>query len=256
MEAVTFESSRPANYLSRLAASQVGREYKSIALRELNIGPGQSVVDLGCGPGADLIDFATATGADGAVIGFDIDPDAVAAAVACLKEHPWADARVADIHSLDLPDASVDRAHADRVLQHVTDPAAVIAETRRVLRRGGLAVFAEPDYDTLVIDYPDADVMRAYRAFIIDQAVRNATVGRQLARLVEQAGFASVAVLPVTSVLRDAVEADQVLGFQRVTQRAVAAGYLTGETAAEWLTNLAHRPFFASASIFIVVAEA
>lgn len=251
-----FENHRPASYLTRLAASRVGRGYKALALQKLDIRSGQTVVDLGCGPGTDLVDFATATGATGAAIGFDSDPDSVAAAVAVVKDHPWADARVADIHSLDLANASVDRAYADRVLQHVTDPGAVIAEAHRILRRGGRAVFAEPDYDTLVIDYPDADVMRAYRAFIVDQAVINATVGRQLVRLVEQAGFASVSVHPVTSIFRDAVEADQILGLQRVTERAVAAGYLQENTAAEWLTYLANKLFFASASIFIAVADA
>lgn len=44
-------------------------------------------------------------------------------------------------------------------------------------------MFAEPDYDTLVIDYPDADVLRTYKAFISKRVVRNAHVGRQLARL-------------------------------------------------------------------------
>lgn len=255
MGGVTFERDRPAGYLTRLAASRMGREYKLLALRELDASAGQIVVDLGCGPGVDLVEFARATGAGGAVIGFDSDPDAVAAAVASLEEHPWADARLADIHSLDLPDDSVDRAHADRVLQHVADPAAVIAEAHRVLRRGGRAVFAEPDYDTLVIDYPDPEVMRAYRAFITDRAVLNATIGRQVAGLVEQAGFTSIAVHPVTTVFRDAAEADQILGFQRVTERAVAAGYLQEDTSADWLNHLANKPFFASASLFVIVAD-
>ena len=43
-----------------------------------------------------------------------------------------------DIHAVGLPDASVDRVHTDRVLQHVADPAGVLAEVARVLRPGGL----------------------------------------------------------------------------------------------------------------------
>src|SRR5437763_14016401 len=85
-----------------------------------------------------------------------------------------------DIHNLHLADSSVDRAHTDRVLQHVADPSTVLAETRRVLRPGGRAVFAEPDWDTLIVDYPDLAVPRAYTRFVADGVVRNAGIGRQL----------------------------------------------------------------------------
>jgi ubiquinone/menaquinone biosynthesis C-methylase UbiE len=190
------------------------------------------------------------------VIGVDSDPAAVTAGASMVEDRPWVQVRLADIHALDLADASVDRVHTDRVLQHVADPVTVVAEAHRVLRPGGRAVFAEPDYDTLVIDYPDARVMRAYRAFITDHVVRNASIGRQLGRFADQAGFVASTVVPVTSVFRDVSEADRIFGFERVTQRAVAAGYLLEAAAAEWLDHLASESFFASATLFVVVADA
>ena len=87
-------------------------------------------------------------------------------------------------------------------------------------------MFAEPDWDTLVIDYPDPVVAAAYRSFITDHVVRNARIGRQLPRRAEQAGFTVTRVLPTTADFRDAGHADEILGPQRVTCRAVAAGYL------------------------------
>jgi ubiquinone/menaquinone biosynthesis C-methylase UbiE len=218
--------------------------------------PGHTVVDLGCGPGTDLVSFADATGPTGSVIGIDSDPVAVIAAAEVVKARPWVQVRLGDIVDMSLDDESVDRVHTDRVLQHVVDPAAVVAEAHRILRSGGRAVFAEPDYDTLVIDYPDARVMRAYRAFITESVVRNATIGRQLGRLAQQAGFVSSAVVPVTSVFRDVTEADQVFGFERVTRRAVASGALHEAAANEWLHHLETEPFFASATLFVVVADA
>src|SRR6185437_116548 len=88
----------------------------------------------------------------------------------------------ADIKALGLPDASVDRVHTDRVLQHVPEPGSALAEARRVLRAGGTAVFAEPDWDTLIIDYPDPAIARSYARYITDHVVRNATIGRALPR--------------------------------------------------------------------------
>jgi hypothetical protein len=71
----------------------------------------------------------------------------------------------------------------------VPDPCAALAEARRVLRIGGTAVLAEPDWDTLIIDYPDQTTARAYTRFITDRVIRNATIGRQLPRLAADAGF-------------------------------------------------------------------
>src|ERR1700733_14157987 len=144
-----FEETRPKDYLLRLAASDLGRVYKSLAVTELGIRRGDTVLDLGCGPGADLAAFAEATGREGRVIGVDNDPAAVAEAASRTAGVPQVEVVQGDVHALDIPDASVDRVHTDRVLQHVGDAAAVLREARRVVRTGGSAVFAEPDWDTL-----------------------------------------------------------------------------------------------------------
>ena len=256
MDGTEFAAARPADYLRRVADSAAGQAYKPLALDELRIAAGQTVVDLGCGPGTDLSDFAAAAGPDGAVIGVDHDADAVTAATEAVRTLPWVQVVAADIHDTGLPGGGADRVHADRVLQHVTDPAAAIREANRLLRPGGRAVFAEPDYDTLIVDYPDPRVPRAYRSFITDRVVRNATIGRQLQRLAGHAGFSVVTAIPVTSVFTDVREADEVFGFARVTRRAVAAGYLEDQEAADWLAQLAAGPFFASCTLFVVVADA
>ncbi|TKA10137.1 hypothetical protein [Actinacidiphila oryziradicis] len=43
----------------------------------------------------------------------------------------------------------------------------------------------------------------------------------------------------MTSVLRNARHADEVLGLQRNAQRAVEAGYITAPSAQKWLDELA-----------------
>jgi ubiquinone/menaquinone biosynthesis C-methylase UbiE len=256
MQAATFEETRPDDYLTRFAASDFGQAYKKLAVSELVIRMGDVVLDLGCGPGADLPAFAEAAGRGGRVIGVDQDPDAVRRAREAAADLPGAEVREADIRALDLPDASVDRVHTDRVLQHVPEPGSALAEARRVLRAGGTAVFAEPDWDTLVIDYPDPAIARAYTRYIADHIVRNATIGRALPRLATDAGFLVERVIPITAVFRDAQAADQVLGLQRVTEKAVAAQYLTAKSASQWLSYLATRPFFASGTTFIITATA
>lgn len=253
--ATTFERIRPDDYLERLAASGLGRASKSLVLAELGLSSGSVVVDLGCGPGADLERFAEAVGPSGSVLGLDVDEQAVALAVARVAHLPNVTVRTADIRDVALPDASVTHVHTDRVLQHVPEPDLVIAQAARILRPGGVAVFAEPDWDTLVVDHADGDLAATYRRFVVERVVRNARIGRQLPRRAEAAGLSVERAVPHTAVFRDAVAADQVLGLARVTEKAVAAGYLDRGTADGWLDDLAHTTFFASVTLFVTVAR-
>lgn len=113
----------------------------------------------------------------------------------------------------------------------------------------------EPDWDTLTVDHPDGDLSRAYTRYVTDKVVRNARIGRQLARLAEEAGFAVPEVITVTPVFRDVRAADRILGLGRTTERAVAAGYFTEEAARRWSDHLTNGPFLAAVIFYIVVAE-
>ncbi|MGN6576608.1 MAG: methyltransferase domain-containing protein [Nocardioides sp.] len=251
-----LEAERPDDYLTRLALSDLGRAYKSLVMDELDIEPGASVVDLGCGPGADLAGLANAVGPTGRVLGIDIDAAAVAEARRSVSPHANVHVQQGDIHRLDLADRSVDRVHTDRVLQHVADPGAVVAEVARVLRPGGIAGFAEPDWDTFVIDHSDPEIAAAYRRFITDAVVRNSRIGRQLPALCEAHGLDARRIVPVTAVFRDLAEADRIFGFERVSRRAVVAGYLTDTQAAALLDHLSNEPLFASVTLFLTLAQA
>ncbi|MFD4908103.1 methyltransferase domain-containing protein [Kitasatospora purpeofusca] len=257
MPSTVFETATPdpIAYLDRVAATDLGRSYKRRMLDELDIHPGQTVLDLGCGPGTDLASLAEAVTGTGTVIGVDRDPAAVDAARERAADRRTVTVRLGDIHDLPLPDHAADRARTDRVLQHVADPAQALREFHRVLRPGGRLVMGEPDWDTLAVDHPDSDLSRAYTRFVTDKVVRNARIGRQLPRLAAEAGFAVPAVVPITPVFRDALEADKILGLERTTQRAVAAGHLTEEGARRWLDHLSTGPFLAAVTFYIVVAE-
>ena len=251
----TLEKARPGNYLTRLAASDLGRAYKALVLDEMDVRSGHLVLELGCGPGTDLAAFAAAVGPAGRVVGIDSDPGAVRAAAGVADSWPQATVELGDVHALALPDDSVDRVHTDRVLQHVDDPAVAIAEVARVLKPSGIAGLAEPDWDTLVVDHPRPALVEAYRRFVVERSVRNARIGRQLPALCERQGMPVMRVAPVTAVFRDVTQADHLLGFQRVTDRAVAAGYLSEAEADAWLSHLRTEPFFASVTLFVTLAR-
>jgi SAM-dependent methyltransferase len=61
-----------------------------------------------------------------------------------------------DAARLPIRTAGMAAVRCDRVLQHVADPDAAIAEFARVTQPGGRIVVADPDQDTLVLSVPGA----------------------------------------------------------------------------------------------------
>lgn len=249
------QAARSHDYLRRLAHSGVGKGFKSVATAQLELEPGHVVADLGCGSGTDLVTYAEAVGPTGTVIGIDHNDDLVRHARAHTAHLSNVTVETADIHDLPVESGSVDRVHIDRVLQHVSSPATVIGEAARTLRSGGRIVCVEPDWATVVIDHPDIAAAAAYTRFNVERTVPHATVGRALPRLLCDAGLTLDAIMPATVVFTDATEADEVLTIRSVTERAVAAGYLTSEQGRSWLQHLAAKPFFAAITLFVVTGH-
>jgi len=100
---------------------------------------GKAVLDIGCGAGVDLVRFARG----GAIVtGVDLAESAVALAKANFAQQGLtADLRVADGEALPFADASFDLVFAHGVVQYTADDRKLVAEVRRVLKPGGLAIF-------------------------------------------------------------------------------------------------------------------
>jgi len=251
----------PIAYMTEVGASDSGRGVRERVLAALDLCPGQTVLDVGCGPGVNLPDLAAGVASHGLVLGIDHSPEMAGEAHRrWLASGPGTAGRVVvlqgDDHALPLAGATADRARCDRVLQHVRDPAAAIAELRRVARPGAVLTLAEPDWGTLAIDAPDLAASTAFTRFTCDKVVRHARLGRQLARLADGAGWAVRSVEPLTLLFGDFPQADRVLGLTRNAARAVTAGYLGHDAAAGWLASLAQGPFLAAGTMFLVTAEA
>lgn len=242
-------------YMDAAARTAVGLDYKQRFVASLDVRPGQTVADIGCGPGTDLARLADAVGGTGSVIGVDREPRMLEEARRRLAGRANVEFRLGDIHTLPLPDGSVDRARVDRVLQHVADPAEAVREVRRVLRPGGLFGMAEPDWDTLAVADQDLDTSRQFARFVVGQ-VRNATIGRELFRLCLQAGLRIRSVDPVAVLFRDFGMADQILGLRRNAARAVQAGKMSEGGAEPWLERLARGSVVAGFTFYLVVVEA
>jgi 2-polyprenyl-3-methyl-5-hydroxy-6-metoxy-1,4-benzoquinol methylase len=109
--------------------------------------PGASVLDVGSGPGTITVDLAERVSPAQAV-GIDASPDIVAVASAYATERGVRNVRfeVGDAYRIDAADDTFDVVHAHQVLQHVSDPVAVLAEFRRVTKPGGVVAARDVDW--------------------------------------------------------------------------------------------------------------
>ncbi len=119
--------------------ADVSRAVSEQMLEALQPLPGQTILELAAGTGETGFAAARAIGPEGRVISTDFAPEMVAAARRESERLGLAnvDHREMDAERMDLADSSVDGVLCRWGYMLMADPAAALAETRRVLRDGG-----------------------------------------------------------------------------------------------------------------------
>lgn len=112
--------------------------------------PGETVLELGAGTGETGFEAAALLGDDGQLVSTDFSPEMVEVARRRGTELGLGnvDYRVIDAERIELDSGSVDGVLCQSTYMLTADPAAALAETRRVLRPGGrlaLSVWGAPD---------------------------------------------------------------------------------------------------------------
>ncbi|HEX5566564.1 MAG TPA: class I SAM-dependent methyltransferase [Streptomyces sp.] len=111
------------------------------AVAELGLRPGDAVLDAGCGTGRALPALRAAVAREGTVLGIDLTPAMLEAAVLAGR-HRSALLAVADAVRLPLRDGVLDGVFAAGLVTHLSDPVTGLREFARVVRpRGRLVLF-------------------------------------------------------------------------------------------------------------------
>jgi SAM-dependent methyltransferase len=119
-------------------------------IRELGPQPGDTVLELGAGTGETGFEAAATLGDDGRLISTDFSSEMVEVARRRGTQLRLGnvDYRVIDAERIELDSGSVDGVLCQSTYMLAADPAAALAETRRVLRSGGrlaLSVWGAPE---------------------------------------------------------------------------------------------------------------
>jgi SAM-dependent methyltransferase len=204
----------------------------SAAYLSPHLSPGLSLLDVGCGPGTLTADLARLV-SPGRVTA--VEPEAAVLDLARLEAADRGvsvDFVVADVHALDLPDASYDVVHAHQVLQHLADPVRALREMRRVCRPGGIVAARDSDYAAFAW-YPAVPALDEWLALYCRMVRANGgepDAGRRLLSWARAAGFSDVAATASTWCF--ATPADRTWWGQMWARRIVASDMASQAVAA------------------------
>lgn len=165
-------------------------------LIQAGVGPGKRVLDVACGVGTISCWLAGKVGSTGSVVAADVNPDQLVVAKAywneCENLQP-VEFIEASAYDTGLPSESFDIVHCRLLLCHLTKPAEVLREMRRVLKPGGVLVSQELQLSNTFC-YPNSPAYTQSVLLCLEAGRRmgvNYDYGVELPAAVMDAGFQS-----------------------------------------------------------------
>lgn len=155
--------------------------------------PGDVIADVGCGAGTELVRLAELVGADGTAIG--IDPSQVMldeAGRRAAEQGVVVELVARDGRDTGLEDDRVDGVRMERVVQHVGDVGALVAEACRITRPGGRVVVADSDWGSLLVHPGEPELVRRLKSGAERGPMTMSWAGRVLPEALLDAGLVEV----------------------------------------------------------------
>lgn len=123
-------------------------------LTQVELLPGDRVLDLGCGSGTHFAWIASMVGPEGRIVGVDPDQRNIDLAASRIEHAPYreqVELRIGLLHPLPFADASFDAVWCAGSLQYEPDPIGAIREMARVVRPGGKVAAQDVEMHTMML---------------------------------------------------------------------------------------------------------
>lgn len=249
------DSAAFAEYLDTTSAEEQVQRYKRRSHGLLHPEPGDRIIDAGCGLGHDVRMLAERVGPDGEVVGLDYSSELIQRAEEAAGSPPWAKFHTGSIVDIDYPADRFDASRADRVLQHLDNPAAAIDELKRVTKPGGRIGLTDTAWDSLLLDAPGEEPAHRFLD-LTRHSASNPEIGRQLYRHVREAGLEDIDIDPILFHSTNFEEVRELGRLETWLERMQEAGLVTEREIEDWLDRLTGADeadrFFACLAAFTV----
>jgi SAM-dependent methyltransferase len=161
--------------------------------REVGIGPGQRVLDLGSGVGDVALIAAQLVGQSGEVVGIERDPRSIARAAARMAEAGLGNVSFTQSDAAQIPsDRPFDAAVGRYILMFLPDPVSVLRSLSRLVRPGGILAFQEPCWKTFLQQSGRLPLWSSAASLLVETFHRSGTnteMGPALPRIFQEAGL-------------------------------------------------------------------
>ena len=140
----TFNSiAKRYDLMNTLMSMGLDRRWRRLAVKQVQAGPGQAILDVCCGTGQLSLELAKAVGAQGRVIGLDFSANMLEVATSNLAQSPYqgnVEFRQGDALALPFPDNTFHGVTVGWGLRNLNDLSQGIGEMLRVVKPGGWVV--------------------------------------------------------------------------------------------------------------------
>ncbi len=255
----TSDAGSFVQYLDLIHSIPFFQECKAQSYQNLDLLPGDSVLEIGCGNGIDLQKLAGCVGTSGTAVGIDISSTMLSVArknteaLGCSPGFLLCDG----LH-LAFPNDTFHAVRSDRVIQHTSDPFVALKEIVRVTRPLGTVVIFEPDWGTYTLWPGEREICRRVMNFWCDN-IPSGQVGRVLSAAFTDAGLESIDVHPYTLTLTDLALARRIFDLNTTFSLAVQKGVVSQADIDQWEDELSGADrkgqFFSSLTFFLVTGK-
>ena len=219
------------------------------------------VLEIGCGTGVVARALARKNEAGVQTTGIDHSPALIRVARQLADQEDLADRltfEVGDAHALPFRSACFDAVILHTVISHVSEPATVLEEARRVLCPGSTLVVFDGDYASLTYGYSDPEAGRKMEWALARAAFNNPVVMRDLPRLLAAAGLHRYDTL--ADVVSEIGPASYFRGMAETYAPLIAPAGLAQQAEVDAWMNAQHEAmqdnrFFASCNYYSVLAR-
>ena len=222
----------------RLAECREGVERRKAVIRALEPKPGEHVIDLGCGAGHLVQEIAQMIQPSGRITGIDVSPQQLAVARERCKDLPSVEFLEEDAVDLPFPSGSFEKLASIQALEYIQEVDSTLAETRRLLKPGGIVALVSVLWDHWRFHGAEATlndrILDAFRAHCIHQMLP-----LQLPEKLSAAGFENARRQSLAFFNDQMGESDYACWAAKAAAAFAVSQGVSEEDAKDWLSQLA-----------------